>query len=533
MKRLARLIFVRLIVFSFLLLISCGSQFCFAQIPATDWTGLAGIAPVLSVASGSWVEGQAIGLGLGNASPCTSATSTSCTWSMLPTVANSAFALAVITTNNVTISSVSWSCGGTWHTGYGGHVYDSAVGNSDTAYNIGNTGGCTSVTVNISGAPGNSIWTGIAVEPVEFYPPSGATVSLDQVSAIDDSSACGATATPCTLAPFNTTNSNALTATDAVVQFNVPQYTVSSCSLSSGVSESCNGTYSSPYLIDYNGNAVALNVASGNLTGTALQSQGGTNANGVAAFSAIAFKSSIGSFTVSPAAIWSATASDSFYVTSIACSPTCVLSVPSTTGGSDNLLVVCGQTLAGAGASAYITAMTDSASETGWVIPSGSSTVQIGATSYGTNSCAWKLGNAGGITSVTPTMNVSGTYYSFAIYEFNKSTGAPVLDAQNSTNQTTPSTSTPPGQALTLTGTDDLCFQMIQMPGATDGILAISNGYAYPYDVWGNTNGQNIQEDEEAGAIGYALNVASVPAPEWLTYNAVSAGSLVAAVCFK
>jgi hypothetical protein len=523
MKRLARLIFVRLIVFSFLLLISCGSQFCFAQIPATDWTGLAGIAPVLSVASGSWVEGQAIGLGLGSASPCTSATSTSCTWSMLPTVANSAFALAVITTNNVTISSVSWSCGGTWHTGYGGHVYDSAVGNSDTAYNIGNTGGCTSVTVNISGAPGNSIWTGIAVEPVEFYPPSGATVSLDQVSTVDDSTACST----CNLASFSSSGSNALTATDAVVQWNNPSYTVTSCVDSSPTSYSCVSTYSSTYQNDYNGNAIALNVPAGNLTGTAQQRNGSGPASGALTFTALAFKSSYGSFTLSPAQIWTPTSSDSFYNDELTCSPTCALTIPSTTGGTDNALVLCSQSSSAAGASAYISSVTDNNSET-WSHISGA---RIGASGYGTMDCWWVPSDSSGVTTVTPSMNASGTYYYFGIYEFNKSTGAPSLDTSASTNNSGTSTSTPAGQALTLSGTDDLCFQLIQMPGATDGIVAVT-GIPYPYDAWTNTNGQNYSASSIiAGAVGYTLNVASAPAPTWMTYDAIAAGSLAAAFC--
>jgi len=484
-----------------------------------DGLGSVHVGVIAAGVSGSWSENQAIGLGLGSASPCTSGTTTSCTWTFLPTIANSGIAVGITTSNNVTAStSVTWSCGGTWTAGP--HVYDSTVGALSVLINVGNTGGCTSATFTVSGAPGTSIWAGIVPNVVEFIAPTGLSAVVDQTASVDDSTSCSAS---CALASFS--GGSALTSTDAVVQFNNAQYTITSCIYGTANATNCAGTFTGGYVSDYNGDAIYLNAPAGSLTGTAQQRNSSGSASGHVTFAAVAFKGS-SSFTLSPSQIWTATNNDSFYYSGAPCSSTCTgITVPSTTGS--DLLIFCAQSASAAGASAYISSLSDNKSQTWTDLGS----VRIGASSYGTQDCQYVLSDTAGVTTISATMNASGTYY-FAIYEFNKSSGAAVLDAQGSTNNSGTSSATPASQGLTLSGTDDLCLSLILSPGASDGILGITN-VPYPWDAFTNTNGQNLATAHDVGAIGYTMNVSSLPAGKWINYDAISAGSLISAVCFK
>lgn len=438
---------------------------------------------------------------------------------MISSVANAGTAVQVMTIANVSVTSISWSCGGTWTTGptlVSGFYYSIFT-------NTGSTGGCTSLTANFSGLD-----TAAIINIVQIPPPAvGATITVDQFSSVNDSSSCGTSGSPCAMAPFNSTNSNALTSNDAVVQFGDSHSgSITSCDPSvSGVSSGCFNSYSSPYQTDYNGDAVALNVGAGNLTGTALGYNGG--AGGITPFFlAAAFKSSLGNFTVTPSAIWSPTNANVYYYNAVTCSSTCALTVPSTTGS--DLLLLCSQSTSAAGASAYISSVSDNKSES-WTDLSG---FRKGKASYGTEDCQYVLSDTAGVTTITPTMNASGAYYFFGVYEIHKSSGSITLDTSAATDNSGSSTSTPTGQALTLTGNDDFCIQGIQMPGATSGLYAVTN-IPWPYDAYTNTNGQNYSGANTAGAIGLVWNTTSMPAPTWLTYGSVAAGSLVGAACWK
>ena len=490
---------------------------CWAQLLTTGAGGKSSGAQ-----SGSWRFGQDISLSLGSVNQCPSTTSTSCTFSgFLPTTAGSAFVVEIITTNNVTISSLSWSCGGTWTTGFGAHIYDSANQvNGDLAYNLGNTGGCTSLTITLSGAPGSGgpYTPGAFPGILEILPPSGATAAFDQVATSTNSSC----STSCTLPAF--TGGKALTATDAVVVFPLDANTITN------VTASGTGTYngySAPYISDYGGNGspngIALN-ATGSFTGTAENANGSGPQTGYADFMAVAFKSSYGSFTVSPSAIWSAVSMALNNGAGVSCSPTCNFTVGSTAGSKLFVVWVIGQP------GQYLSSGTLGASSL--TVPSGAGTCQNSLTGVGSVSCGYILSDPSGQTTLALTMSANATYY-LGAYEMAKSGGAAALDAQNSSTSSTAS-NTPAGQALTLSGSDDLVFQAIAIAsGVTNQCIQGVTLIAYPYDAWTNCTGQVYGSSTYNGAVGFALNQASAPAPTWSIYDSLTSKSVVAALAFK
>jgi hypothetical protein len=469
--------------------------------------------------SGSYAFLQDTGLSLGSSPTCGSAT-TSCTFNVfLPTAANSGLAVWEYSNNHVTISSVT-GCGGTWVTGIGGAIDDSTNSvYSDLAYNITNTGSCTSLTITFSGNSGGAFPT-----VFEIAPPSGATISFDQVSTELDAS-CGSS---CTLPPFNSADSNALTETDAVVVFTYPQYAIAGTTGNTPSRGSLNGC-SSPYIEDYGGNCIALNVASGALTGTAQQCMGGTcPTTGYADFTAIAFKSSYSNFTVSPSAIWTVP-NMSMYSNGLACSGTgCSLTIPSTTSGNGGILwALTGTT------SQVISSATVGGSSL--IVPTGSNTCQIEVSGVGSMSCAYIDSLPASATSVSIDTNTSATFY-FHWFEFHKSSGSISLDAHNSTSNTSTS-ATPPGQSLTLAGTSadpDIVFQGILIPGGADTCEQSVFLVPYPYNAWTNCTGQvsDVSADY-VGAVGYLPNVTSMPAFDWSIYGGTAQATAVAGMAFK
>jgi hypothetical protein len=472
---------------------------------------------------------QDTSLSLGSVIQCSSASATACTWSgFLPTTANSGFAVTIATGNNVTIPSITWSCGGTW-TYNSPHLYDSTnTMNITTAYNTTNTGGCTSLTINVSGAPGTNgnLGAGIFPDVVEVAPPSGATISVDQVSTQNNSSCSSA----CTLPPFNSTNSNALTATDAVVVFAYPQFTTANVARSSTNGGTYNA-YTSPYMEDYggngSGNGVAFNAPAGSLTGTAEQCSGGGGcpATGYADFTAIAFKSSLGSFTVSPSAIWTPVNMQlqSLTGSGTSCSPSCSLTIQSTAGSDAFVVWVIGP------AGDFLSSC--SLSSTNCTVPTGAGTCQISQASVGAISCGYITSDPSGVTTLSITMTASATYY-FGAYEISKSGGSISLAGQGSTSVAT-ATNTPTGQAVSLSAGNYFVFQAIAHATGTNQCIQSVSIIPFPYQAWTNCTGQVYGSTTEEGAVGFVMNVASAPAPTWSLYDSKTSKYVVAALVLK
>ena len=124
-------------------------------------------------------------------------------------------------------------------------------------------------------------------------------------------------------------------------------------------------------------------------------------------------------------------------------------------------------------------------------------------------------------------MSASGSY-DIAIYEVSKSSGAITLDAQNSMYNSTTSL-TPSGQSLSLSGSDDACFQQIFADGAPTGAGAGAvTLYTYP-------SGQDLNEFN-SGTFGDAtaalLNTNNGSAPIW-QITSTATKSIVSGVCFQ
>lgn len=474
-----------------------------------------------SQGSWAWIQDQTIALG--SVPPCPSTSSTACTFSFLPTKAGSGIAVYLGTTNNVTVSSISWSCGGTWNNN-AVHNFDSTnTSNAIIATNVGNTGGCTSMTVNISGAPGT---IGVSPGLEELAAPPGASVSVDQVSSSTNASCSN----NCNMAPFDSGHSNALTATDAVFEFAQIPHSMANVSLGTNSGGTYNGC-GSPFLQEQGGLCVALNVPSGSMTiGSAEMCVNPTCPSATYAdFLAVAFKSSYGSFTVSPTQIWSIVNMQLLPVANgqTSCTPSCTLAVQSTAGSKLFVLWAISTLTA---AQQTITAC--SLGATNCTIPStGTNFCNNFLSGTGSISCAYILSDPSGQTSLSITTSTNDTYY-FGAYEIGKTGGSVSLDVQGSVVNST-ATNTVSGPALTLTGSNDIVFQGIVNGTASTTCVAGSTYYELPYSNWTNCTGQVYDPNSTRGAVGFSLNMTSAPVTTWTFYNSATSKSVTAALAFK
>jgi hypothetical protein len=367
---------------------------------------------------------------------CT-ANSNSCTVSpgnVLPTTPGTVRVVFISTSNNVTITSVTDNGGGSWQLcpASSCHIFGSI--NDDLAYSLtGNV--ATSVTIHLSGSSG-SFWGG---NFYEILPPVGSTASFDTSGTASQASCSG----PCTGVGLT------LSATDAVLQVLNGNGTVGW------------NAWSSPYTTVTNGDGLYLNATSGKAPTVAVR----TPANG-GVFTAIAFKSSLGSFTppVPPMSMvnYASTNGGNFN-----CHPTCSLAVPAT--GAGHLLYLQSATLNGT----HITSVSGGGT---WVVPSG---CQIAIPSTGdTLSCAYVLSSTAGATSVNITMSGSSAV-GFAASEIASTSGPFTLDVQGSA--TNSASYSPGGVPLTLTGTNDAIFQAIFVPGGSSGVTEYPLPSGFPF----------------------------------------------------
>lgn len=391
-----------------------------------------GLAQNSRAQSWTWLQDSIITGCTGNSNSCDLGTAQG----VLPTSTGTVWVVYIHTPNNVTITSVSGG-GGTWTLcpASSCHVFNSAIGaNVDMAYNLTGTAGTTHVTVTLSGSAGAFFGSNF----VEIAPPSGTTASFDASGATSSASCMTCTAVGLTLS-----------ATDAVIQ------------MFGGNGPSAWNSWSSPYFEDMASNGIGLNVSSGTAPTVTVQSPGG----GV--FTTLAFKSTAGIFTPTAAQLSMVSFTNP---TGVSCSPSCSLSVPST--GSGHLLYV----EAGDLSSNRISSISGGGT---WAIPSGANTCQITLSGSDALSCAYALSSTAGATSLHVTM--TGTCNcSFTIWEVATTTGVFALDAQGST--TNSASFYPHGQTLTLSGSNDVIFQAIFVPGGTSGDTL------YPYTSQNSIN---------------------------------------------
>jgi hypothetical protein len=402
------------------------------------------------------------------------ANSTSCTvgaGNIIPTTPGTVRAVFISTPTNVTITSVTDNGGGSWQLCPASSCHRFGSINNDVAYSpTGNV--ATSITIHLSGSSG-AFWGG---NFYEILPPAGSTASFDTAGTAAQASCSG----PCTGVPLT------LSATDAVLQILNGNGTVGW------------NAWSSPYFTNTNGDGFYLNATSGTAPTVAV----GTPANG-GVFSAIAFKSSLGSFTP-PTSSMSLVNYSSTNGGNLNCNPSCSLAVTST--GAGHLLYLQSATLNGT----HITAASGGGA---WVIPGG---CQIAIPSTGdTLSCAYVLSSTAGATSLSITMS-GNSAVGFAASEVFSTSGPFSFDVLGSA--TNSASSTPVGVSLTLTGANDAIFQAIFVPGGTSGV----SWYPLP---------ANFPFFSNNAAQALLLNASTGVRPFWI--NQQNNVTVVTAVAFK
>jgi hypothetical protein len=258
-----------------------------------------------------------------------------------------------------------------------------------------------------------------------------------------------------------------LSATDAIVQFQ-------------GIHDP-NGwnAWSSPWTTNSQGNAIYLNAPSGALAAPTVVM---ANSQAGAVINALAFKSTAGSFTspAQPISVVNYTNPQG-----INCAPSCSLTIPAT--GSGHLLYI----EAGNLTSNRIASVSGGGT---WVAPSGANTCAIVLSGGFSLSCAYALSSAAGTTS---------------------------LDTQDSA--TRPFTFNPQGPTLTLSGTNDVIFQSIFIPGGTSSV----SRYPMPYNI-----GNDAQFFNAQAANAVLLNTRDGNGPFWVN-GQPNTPTTVAGIAFK
>jgi len=404
------------------------------------------------------------------ASSCTIQTGT-----FLPTVPGSIWAILLTTNNNVTISSVSGG-GGTWTLCPNCHVFNSTLSrNEDIAYNLTGNAGTSSITVNLSGAASGQF----GLNFVELIPPAGATASFDVAGTL-----ATASCTTCTGVGLN------ISATDVIVQ------------VVAATSPATWNAWSAPYTTLPLGEGLNLNATSG-AAPTVLTTGPG------ALFSAIAFKSTAGSFAppTLPISVVNYTARQG-----VSCSPSCSLSIPST--GAGHLLYIEAADMT----SSHISSISGPSM---WVIPGGSNTCQITLSGGDALSCGYVLSSTAGVASLSVTMSGS-TNASFAIWEVASTSGPFAFDVEGSA--TNIASFVPSGVALALTGSNDVIFQSAFVPGGTSSV----SFYPMPRVPPG---GQGAMFLNANAASVVLLNTTNGAAPLWV--NQQNNATVVSGVAFS
>jgi len=177
-----------------------------------------------------------------------------------------------------------------------------------------------------------------------------------------------------------------------------------------------------------------------------------------------------------------------------------------TSTGSGNLVFI--SAVNTGGAADYITAASGGGS---WTCPS---TLQVRNSSIGSISGCYNYAITNGTTSVTLTSGVTSGYY-LIVWEVSFTASSVTLDVLG-TNGSNTASSSPSGQALTLTGSNDIIFQIIR---DSYTMSAISSPYS------------NFLATASTAGYAASLNTTSGTAPTWTA--AGSQTSVIAAVAIE
>lgn len=370
--------------------------------------------------------------------------STSCTYpTVLPTTLGSVWIIEVQTVNSVTLATTG---GWTLCPSSECHAHDGNWG-IDSAYKIGGSSGTTSISATVSGSPGGTSWY---LTFAELMPPVGYTPSFDTGGANANSSA---NCTTCSGVALTTTG------TDAIIQLsNIDNdFPLTEWNLWSG-----------NYFTDINGSGLYLNAPAGSIAAPTFSQ----TPTGHAAVSALAFKSTAGSFATAAPFYNMVAISPVPYTSDVTCNSTCTLTLNATTGAGHLLFFQ----VANEQSAAYVSSISGGGT---WVIPTG---CQITGTAgaVGSLSCAYVLSSTSGTTSLSVTMNKNATV-GMVMYEVSRASGSFVLDTLGSTTQ--PAGLTFSGQTLSISGNLDVLFQGNYLQGAA------LNCTLYPYYMYGSNLG--------------------------------------------
>jgi hypothetical protein len=295
-------------------------------------------------------------------------------------------------------------------------------------------------------------------------------------------------------------------ATDFIVQgaFNAAQFT------------NAWNSVSSPWIISHAQSIFSPNVAAGSIAAPVLTMA----AAGSVPFSALAFKTSAASYTISPSPLFSLVNFTPAVAGAVntSCNPTCTVTIPSTTNG--NLIFVS----TAATASVSVSSVTDGGDT---FTPCAGANITVTGQANAL-SCAYAV-TSGGKTSIAITMSGNASV-GVGIFEGSRISGSWTIDAQGATQRAAPGNSHFTGQALSLTGTNDFCFQGFFNTGGA--ITVQSYPFAYTTLAGGGTYILNNQASEVALPGTYYGPLAnSGGAPQWITNQNVA--SAVNGVCFE
>jgi hypothetical protein len=394
------------------------------------------------------------------------------TGNILPTTAGTVWIMLLTTNGNNSIKSVTGG-GGTWVHCPNCLIWDSTLNrNLDMYYNLGGNTGSTNFVVSLNSAAVGQF----GINFIELLPPAGSTPSYD-ASGTSFTNSCST----CTGVGLS------ITGTAAILQ-----------GVAWGSPSSWNG-WSSPYLTLPLGEGLNLNATSG----TAPTMVGGGPG---AVFSAIAFTSSLGSYTP-PTLSMSVLHHTDF---NMSCSPSCTLNIPATTAGS--LLYIEAANITGL--SSFITAVSGGGT---WTAPTA---CRISMVLAGNDalSCAYNLSATGGTTQLTVTGNSSNDF--FAVWEIASTSGPFSLDAIGSA--TNSASLNPSGVSLSLTGANDVIFQSAFVPGGTSSV----SYYTYP-----RIPGQGTMFFNNQAANSALLNTTNGNAPKWIDQQ--NQGTIVSGIAFR
>ena len=435
----------------------------------------------------TYVQESVITYCANNTSGCGNTGSPAFAGTMIPTRSDTVWIFEISTVNDVTAAVAGG--GATWTECSQCTIFLSGFRRNRIFYAIGGTAGSTNFQITLSGNSGSTF----AVSFVELLPPPGSTASFDAGGAVSSTTCTGT----CSGVPLT------LTATDAVMQF-----------LNRAAPADYKG-WQSPYQTLPNGDGVHLNALAGAEVAPVVNMQAGSPG---AVFSAIAFKSTAGSFTPpapGPMSLVSFVDPDPAQgLNGLNCAPSCSLTVPST--GSGHLLYLEAANTSGV----FLGSVSGGGT---WAVPA-SCQIKGGQSSGNALSCAYVLSSSSTpVTAINITM-AGNANTNFAFYEVSSTTGSFSLDTSSSA--TNAASRNPSGASLTLSpGATDVVFQSISVFGGTSSL-------SYFPDVRGCRSGCGPQFWNGQAASDALLNVSgSAPTPQWS--NQQNNATVVSGIAFK